>query len=223
MLALAHHDRDFGHGKAAPGGERDRFRLRIVGRIVRGEELDRAAAGDAKTRGRIGDARTAAQSQEPGEIPDSRATDGGRAEAVGTEIARTDDEVGFALFDGRARRGEKLRIVLTVAVDLRRDPVAVLARPEVPRLHRSADAEILREPQDDRALLSRRARGFVGRAVVDDARVPTRSVAAQRLQHAREVPRFVERRDDDEAAHRRVLYHAPRRRSSRRSAPRLSR
>src|SRR6266850_629605 len=92
-------------------------------------------------------------------------------------------------------------IVLSVAVDLRRDVVPMVARPEVSGLDRATDAEIDREPQQHRTLLPRDRRCAVAGAIVHHANVPRRRGLAYFFQHLREVPFLVPGRHDGQGAH----------------------
>ena len=117
--------------------------------------------------------------------------------------ARAYDHVRAVVQDRLQEPSDLARIVLPVAVDLDREVEVVLQRVLVSGLHRAPDAEIEREPEDDRARLLGRLGGAVGRAVVDDDDLEVRVRSSDLADHGRNRVLLVVRRNDHDPAHRR--------------------
>ena len=86
--------------------------------------------------------------------------------------------------------------MLPVAVDLHRDVVAVLEREAIAGLHRAADAEVERQPDDVRAPVGGHPCGAVRRAVVDDDDDEAVVERPDLVDHTADRLLFVQRRHD---------------------------
>ena len=109
---------------------------------------------------------------------------------------RTDDEIGAFVVHGVEQVDDLRGIVLFVGVALHHHVVAVCHGVAETAAQRTADTEVDREPQHDRAFLLRDLGGAVDRAVVgDERRVAER---ADPSNHPPDRPLLVERRDHDQ-------------------------
>ena len=116
----------------------------VLGRVLVGEELDRAPVGELEAGGGV---------RQPG-AADSREDDGQELHRPLTRAAHlvvaltgetgTDDQVG-GLCPGRVEEGVDLcRVVLTIGVELDGPAIAVALRIEVAGAHRSPHPEVQR-------------------------------------------------------------------------------
>ena len=178
-----------------------RLDLGVVVRVVAGEQRDAAPVQRLEARGRVGDALPDDPRDDPGEQPDPDPPRSRRAVAAflrrRSASRRRCRPRRAAPARGSARAA---RVVLPVAVDADGDVVAVLVREAEAGLHGAADAEVERQPEDDRALRRRDLGRAVDRAVVDDDDVETGIERAQLVDHARDGLLLVQRRDDGDAA-----------------------
>ena len=92
------------------------------------------------------------------------------------------------------------RVVLAVTVDLGHPLVAVVVGKDEARLHRTADAEVERQPDDLGAGLLGEHRSRVGRPVIDNEDVELRRLPVKGGHHVGDGGRFVVGGDDGEAA-----------------------
>ena len=153
----------------------DRLDLGVVVRVVAGEELDSAPVGHPEARRRVGDPAPDDQRQHDREDQVAEPAPDRDLVARVLEEAAAADHVGLAV---RAQRSEHvlevLGLVLTVAVDLGGDVVAVSERVLEAGLHRPPDPEVEGVADDRRVCGLGLGRGVVGRAVVDDQDVEAR-------------------------------------------------
>ena len=131
----------------------DRLDLRVVVRVVAGEQLDAAAVDHPEAGGRIGDPLPGDRGQDDredhvAEPPPERDLVAGVAAEAGAV-----DHVGLGLrrVQGGEHLRQVLRLVLAVAVDLDGDVVALVQRVLVARLHRAADPEVERMAEHRRS------------------------------------------------------------------------
>lgn len=141
-----------------------RLDLRVIMWVVAREQTDRAAIGESKSRGGIRHAPPKHRTRPEREQADTGTSAERRAVvAVISEKARPTGYV-VARIDTHHRQQlrELRRIMLPVAVDLRHVAGVVLPCIEDTGLHRAANPEVVREPEDNRAgLLGASRRGFV--------------------------------------------------------------
>ena len=99
---------------------------------------------------------------------DARAARDRRAVVASLDETRPDDDVAVSALEASEQRLDLFGRVLSIAVELQRDLVSVSLRVQKARLHRSADAEVEGEVDQQRSVAFRDAARVVGRAVVDD-------------------------------------------------------
>ena len=160
--------------------QQDRLDLRVIVRVVAGEQLDPVAVGDSKAGGRIGDPPAGDQGDHAGEHVDAHAPGGRGAVAVapGVEEARPRHHVhGRVRLQPRQQVLDETGVVLAVAVDLHGHLVAVLSGVQVAGLHGPADAEVERQRQHRGTGRPGAWGGRIGGAVVDDEHVEPRGPA----------------------------------------------
>src|SRR5439155_9847190 len=110
-----------------------------------GEEADTPPVDGAEAGGRVRNALADDQRDHTGEVPNSDSAGEGAAIELFACEAGADHEIGAALDDRDDQPKEVLRIVLPVAVDLDGEVEIVLERVLVSRLHRAADAQVVRK------------------------------------------------------------------------------
>ena len=120
--------------------------------------------------------------------------------------ARAADHVHGLLVHRRDQPLELDRVVLAVAVDLREEVIAVLARVHEAGLHGAADTQVERQLEDLRAGFEREHCRGVGRAVVDHQRVEAGRALPQRFHDRHDRLRLVVSGDDRQMRYQRPSY-----------------
>ena len=171
-------------------------------RIFVREELDGCAVVRAEPRGRVADPATQNDQVDEREHRDSRATRRGRAVVAPFDETRPDDHVAIAFLEAGQQRRDVIRRVLSVAVELHGDVMAVALRKQEAALHGSADAEVEGKIEQPRSGVPGDRSRIVRRAVVDDQDIRRRIAVPKAADHRGEVRFLVVRGNDEEdAAH----------------------
>lgn len=133
---------------------------------------------------------------------DSCATRRRRAVVAPLDETRPDDHVAVAFLEAGQQRQDLIGRVLSIAVELHGDVMAVALCEQEAALDRSADAEVEREVEEQRAGAPGDCSRLVRRAVVDDQNIRRGVAVAKAADHRGEIRFLVVRGNDEEnAAH----------------------
>ena len=173
-----------------------RLDLRVVVWVVGGEERDALSVHRPEPGRSVRDLLADDGRNHQREQPDPEPARERRLVAAAAREARPDAQVGLAGYDRRENRRQLRRVVLSVAVDLDRDVVAVLECEAIARLHRAADTEVEGEAKHVGTAIGSDTRGAVRGAVVDHDDVEARIERAELVDHAADGLFLVQCRND---------------------------
>jgi len=198
--AGAHWNWHFTEAKAVGMQHQQRLDLGVVMRIGRRKELDRTTIPDPESRGGISDSLMQRVGQSDCEQLDSDPPGDRRlVRAFSTDKSGSADNVRCATRLHRAKQRLQCdRVMLSVAVDLSHEFVAVVACKKEACLHGAPDAKIERQTDHKRASgKCARGRSVIG-AVVDDDDIAWRRTLSHASYDRRDGVCFVIGRDDNQ-------------------------
>jgi hypothetical protein len=197
--ALAHAHRELGDFKTGAVQQQNGLRLGIIFGVPMRESVDDFFVGGAEAGGTVGDEQAAEHVEDGFEQPRAEAAHDRLVIMPGLEKARADDEVAIAAGEVIDEFDDFGRAVLSVAVDLDGDVVAVQCGVAVAGLHRAANAEVEGQRDDDGGRGDAFG-GVVGRAIIDDEDVVAGQSAGEAVDESVDRSALIERGNDREAA-----------------------
>lgn len=208
VLPLPHHHGYLCNPLLPHGRIHDRFRLRVVCRIVLRKCPDGLAPDRPEPARHIPHLLCAQQMDQPRQEPDSGAPCPGRLKSLARDKPGTDDVIGGILLDRPDDVRDVLRIMLPVPVELDRDVISVPVCVQISRLNRSADPEVYRKAHVIVMPLLQDLLRPVRRSVIDHDIVISGIVLNQIIHHGLDILFFVVRRDHDKYARIISVHHS---------------